>query len=101
MVVEGIPAKLILVPMLLPIIDQFGIDRIHFGLVITNALLIGMATPPMGIGLYIVVEVGKVTFEEVTLAVIPLFIPLIVVLLMITYIPDLTLWLPNLIMGIE
>ncbi|HJO98030.1 MAG: TRAP transporter large permease [Rhodospirillales bacterium] len=101
MVVEGIPAKLILVPMLLPIIDQFGIDRIHFGLIITNALLIGMATPPMGIGLYIVVEVGKVTFEEVTLAVIPLFIPLIVVLLMITYIPDLTLWLPNLIMGIE
>ncbi len=101
MVVEGIPAKLILVPMLLPIIDQFGIDHIHFGLIITNALLIGMATPPMGIGLYIVVEVGKVTFEEVTLAVIPLFIPLIVVLLMITYIPDLTLWLPNLIMGIE
>ena len=101
MVIEGIPAKLILVPMLLPIIDQFGIDRIHFGLIITNALLIGMATPPMGIGLYIVVEVGKVTFEEVTLAVIPLFIPLIVVLLMITYIPDLTLWLPNLIMGIE
>ena len=101
MVVEGIPAKLILVPMLLPIIDQFGIDRIHFGLVITNALLIGMATPPMGIGLYIVVEVGKVTFEEVTLAMIPLFIPLIVVLLMITYIPDLTLWLPNLIMGVE
>ena len=101
MVVEGIPAKLILVPMLLPIIDQFGIDRIHFGLIITNALLIGMATPPMGIGLYIVVEVGKVTFEEVTLAVIPLFIPLIVVLLMITYIPDLTLWLPNLVMGVE
>jgi TRAP-type C4-dicarboxylate transport system permease large subunit len=87
--------------MLLPIIDQFGIDRIHFGLIITNALLIGMATPPMGIGLYIVVEVGKVTFEEVTLAVIPLFIPLIVVLLMITYIPDLTLWLPNFVMGVE
>ena len=51
--------------------------------------------------LYIVVEVGKVTFEEVTLAVIPFFIPLIVVLLMITYIPDLVLWLPNLVMGVE
>ena len=47
------------------------------------------------------VEVGKVTFEEVTLAVIPFFIPLIVVLLMITYIPDLVLWLPNLVMGVE
>ncbi|MCG8509341.1 MAG: TRAP transporter large permease, partial [Rhodospirillales bacterium] len=98
-VVEGVPAKLILIPMLLPIIDQFGIDRVHFGLVSTFALLIGIATPPMGIGVYIMVEISKVSFEKVTLAVIPLLIPLIVVLLMITYIPALTLWLPNLIMG--
>jgi tripartite ATP-independent transporter DctM subunit len=98
-VVEGVPAKLILVPMLLPIIDQFGIDRIHFGLIITFALLIGIATPPMGIGVYIMVEISKVPFEKVTMAVLPLLIPLIAVLLMITYIPQLTLWLPNLVMG--
>ncbi len=98
-VVEGVPAKLILVPMLLPIIDQFGIDRVHFGLIITNALLIGIATPPMGIGVYIMVEVSKVPFEKVTLAVMPLLIPLIAVLILITYVPALTLWLPNLIMG--
>ena len=100
-VVEGIPAKLILVPMLLPIIDQFGVDRVHFGLIITNALLIGMATPPMGIGVYVVVEVGQVPFEKVTLALIPFMIPLIGVLILITYIPQLTLWLPNLIMGLD
>ena len=100
-VVEGVPAKLILVPMLLPITDQFGIDRVHFGLIITNALLIGIATPPMGIGLYIMVEVGNVSFEKVTMAVLPMLIPLIIVLLFITYIPALTLWLPNLVMGIE
>ncbi len=100
-VVEGVPAKLILVPMLLPITDQFGIDRVHFGLIITNALLIGIATPPMGIGLYIMVKVGNVSFEKVTMAVLPMLIPLIVVLLLITYIPQLTLWLPNLIMGVE
>ena len=47
-------------------------DRIHFGLIITFALLIGMATPPMGIGLYIMVEVGKVPFERVAIAVLPL-----------------------------
>ncbi len=99
MVVEGVPAKLILVPMLLPIIDQFGIDRVHFGLIITNALLIGIATPPMGIGLYIMVEVGKVPFEKVAMAVLPLLIPLILVLILITYVPVLTLWLPNLVMG--
>lgn len=98
-VVEGVPAKLILVPMLLPIIDGFGIDRVHFGLIITMALLIGIATPPMGIGLYIMVEVGKVPFEKVTVAVLPFLIPLIAVLILITYIPPLTLWLPDLIMG--
>jgi tripartite ATP-independent transporter DctM subunit len=100
-VVEGVPAKLILVPMLLPIIDEFGIDRVHFGLIITLALLIGIATPPMGIGLYIMVEVGKVSFEKVTVAVLPFLIPLILVLILITYIPPLTLWLPDLIMGPE
>jgi tripartite ATP-independent transporter DctM subunit len=100
-VVEGVPAKLILVPMLLPIIDDFGIDRVHFGLIITMALLIGIATPPMGIGLYIMVEVGKVSFEKVTVAVLPFLIPLILVLILITYVPALTLWLPDLIMGPE
>ena len=100
-VVEGVPAKLILVPMLLPITDQFGIDRVHFGLIITFALLIGIATPPMGIGLYIMVEVGKVSFEKVTMAVLPFLIPLILVLLLVTFFPPLTLWLPNYIMGVE
>jgi tripartite ATP-independent transporter DctM subunit len=100
-VVEGVPAKLILVPMLLPITDGFGIDRVHFGLIITMALLIGIATPPMGIGLYIMVEVGKVPFEKVTMAVLPFLIPLILVLILITYVPPLTLWLPDMIMGPE
>jgi tripartite ATP-independent transporter DctM subunit len=100
-VVEGVPAKLILVPMLLPITDQFGIDRVHFGLIITNALLIGIATPPMGIGLYIMVKVGNVSFERVAIAVLPFLIPLLLVLLLITYILGLTLWFPNLVLGPE
>ena len=98
-VVEGVPAKLMLVPMLLPIVDSFGVDRVHFGIVIQLALLIGIATPPMGIGLYIMVEVGKVSFERVTMAVIPFLIPLLVVLILITYVPQVTLWLPNLVLG--
>lgn len=98
-VVEGVPAKLMLVPMLLPVIDAYGVDRVHFGIVLQLALLIGIATPPMGIGLYIMVEVGKVPFEKVTVAVLPFLIPLMVVLLLITYVPALTLWLPNLVLG--
>ena len=100
-VVEGVPAKLMLVPMLLPLIDQFGVDRVHFGIILQLALLIGIATPPMGIGLYIMVEVGKVPFEKVTLAVLPFLMPLMAVLLLITYIPELTLWLPNIVLGPE
>jgi len=98
-VVEGVPAKLMLVPMLLPVSDQFGVDRVHLGIILQLALLIGIATPPMGIGLYIMVEVGKVPFEKVTMAVLPFLIPLIVVLILITYVPALTLWLPDLVLG--
>jgi tripartite ATP-independent transporter DctM subunit len=98
-VVEGVPAKLMLVPMLLPVIDAYGVDRVHFGIILQLALLIGIATPPMGIGLYIMVEVGKVPFEKVTMAVFPFLIPLLVVLILIAYVPALTLWLPNLVLG--
>jgi tripartite ATP-independent transporter DctM subunit len=99
--VEGVPAKLILVPMLLPMIDQFGIDRVHFGLIITLAMLIGLATPPMGVGIYLMVEISGESFESITKAVAPLLIPLIVTLVLVTYIPQLTLFLPNLILGPE
>ena len=98
-VVEGVPATLILVPMLLPVVDAYGIDRVHFGIILQLGLLIGIATPPMGIGLYIMVEVGKVPFEKVTIAVLPFLIPLIAVWILLTYIPGLTLWLPNLVLG--
>ncbi len=100
-VVEGVPAKLMLVPMLLPVIDSFGIDRVHFGIIIQLGLLIGIATPPMGIGLYIMVEVGKVPFERVAMAVLPFMVPLMLVLILITYVPQLTLWLPDLVLGPE
>ena len=99
--VEGVPAKLILVPTLLPIIDTYGIDRVHFGIIMQLGLLIGIATPPMGIGLYIVSEVGRVKFENVTTAVLPMIIPLILVLLLLTYVPEVSTFLPNLILGPE
>ncbi|TFF27200.1 TRAP transporter large permease [Jiella endophytica] len=98
-VVEGVPAKLILVPTLLPLIDGYGIDRVHFGIIIQLGLLIGIATPPMGIGLYIVAEVGRVRFERVTMAVLPMLLPLFAVLVLITYLPQIVTFLPDLILG--
>ena len=98
-VVEGVPAKLILVPTLLPIVDAYGIDRVHFGIIIQLGLLLGIATPPMGIGLYIVSEVGRVRFEKVTLAVLPMLIPLFLVLVLLTYVPQIVTFLPDLVLG--
>jgi tripartite ATP-independent transporter DctM subunit len=98
-VVEGVPAKLILVPTLLPIVDAYGIDRVHFGIVLQLALLIGIATPPMGIGLYIVSEVGKVSFDKVAMATLPLLIPLIAALILLAYVPAISTFLPDLILG--
>jgi len=98
-VVEGVPAKLILVPTLLPLIDAYGIDRVHFGIIIQLGLLIGIATPPMGIGLYIVSKVGGVSFEKVTVAVLPMLLPLFAVLLLLTYVPQTVTFLPDLILG--
>lgn len=97
--IEGVPAMLILVPIFLPVVDQFGIDRVHFGLVFHLALLIGIATPPMGIGLFIVAEVGKIPYEKLAVAVLPVLVPLVAVLLLITFVPETVLFLPNWIMG--
>lgn len=97
--VEGVPAKLILVPTLLPLIDSYGIDRVHFGIMVQLALLIGIATPPMGIGVYVVSEVARVPFEKVTIAIMPMLVPLILTLVLLTYVPAISLTLPDLVMG--
>ncbi|MEE4264332.1 MAG: TRAP transporter large permease [Desulfobacteraceae bacterium] len=100
-VLEGIPALLITLPILLPLADQFGIDRVHFGLIVVYGLLIGIVTPPMGIALYIMVEVAQVSFEELVVAVLPYLIPLLAVLFLIAYVPEVTTYFPNLLMGVE
>jgi tripartite ATP-independent transporter DctM subunit len=98
-IIEGIPALLIIVPILLPVVDNFGIDRVHFGMIVHLNLLIGLATPPMGIGLYIMTGVAKVRFEDLVREFWVFYIPLLIVLLLITYVPQITLFLPNLLMG--
>lgn len=97
MVLEGIPIKLIMLPILLPIIDMLGIDRIHFGIVMSYNLLLGMITPPVGIGLYVMSSVTNVSVEKIIKDTIPFYLPLVIALILITYFPSLSLWLPNLL----
>ena len=96
---EASPAKIILLPLLLPAADAFGIDRVQFGMIITLALLLGIATPPLGVGLYLMSAVSGVRFEKLAIAILPLMIPPIVALIFIAAFPQITLWLPDLVMG--
>lgn len=96
---ENIPAMVILIPIMLPLVDHFGVDRVHFGLIMVYGLLIGIVTPPVGVALFIVTKVAKISFEEICTAVTPFFVPLIAVLFLITFVPEIVLWLPNLLLG--
>ena len=91
------PAILIFTPILLPIMKQVGVDPVHFGILMVFNLAIGTITPPVGSGLYVGASVGKVKVEEVIKPLIPFYIAIIAVLLLITYIPNLTLFLPKML----
>lgn len=95
---ETLPAMLITVPMFLPLLDKFHIDPIHFGVVVIFNLLIGIITPPMGIGLYVMVAISNVTFEEIVKSSFPFLLSLLASLAILTYFPEVTLFLPNLLM---
>ncbi|HZK67090.1 MAG TPA: TRAP transporter large permease [Chloroflexota bacterium] len=95
-IMDPTPAIIILVPILYPVASRLGIDPIHFGTVLVANLGIGMVTPPVGVVLYIAASVGKTTIEEVTKHLLPFFAALILVLLVFTYFPDVTLFVPRL-----
>ncbi len=96
---ETIVAILILGPILMQVATQVGIDPVHFGLVMVLNLMIGLLTPPFGVVLFVMVHVGGISFERVVRATTPFIIPLILVLIMITFFPPLVTWLPNTLMG--
>jgi len=96
-ILETLPALLISVPTLMPVMAQFGIDPVHFGVIVIFNLLIGIITPPMGIGLYVMVAVSEVRFEALVKACMPFLIALLASLAVITYLPELSLFLPELI----
>ena len=96
---ETIVAILILGPILMEVVTKVGIDPVHFGLVMVLNLMIGLLTPPFGVVLFVMVQVGGISFERVVRATAPFIIPLLVVLLLITVYPPLVTWLPNTVMG--
>ncbi|RUV74055.1 MAG: TRAP transporter large permease [Mesorhizobium sp.] len=92
---DTIAAITILVPILLPIVVLYGIDPVHFGLIMTLNLMIGLLHPPLGMVLFVLSRVAKLSVERTTMAILPWLVPLIVALILITFIPAVTLWLPT------
>ena len=92
---EPTAAITILVPILLPIALQLGIDPVHFGLVMVLNLMIGLLHPPMGLVLFVLARVAGLSFERTTMAILPWLVPLLLSLAIITYVPQLVLWLPK------
>ena len=95
---ETIAAITILVPVLLPIAVKIGIDPVHFGIILILNLMIGLLTPPVGMVLYVLSKVAKVPFERCVMATAPFLIPLVFVLMLLTFIPALSMWLPTTIL---
>ncbi len=92
---EPTAAITILVPILIPICQKLGIDLVHFGLVMVLNLMIGLLHPPMGMVLFVLARVAKLSVERTTIAILPWLVPLLGSLVVITYVPAVVLWLPK------
>ena len=94
---EPTAAITILVPILVPICQHLGIDLVHFGVLMVLNLMIGLLHPPMGMVLFVLARVAKLSVERTTMAILPWLAPLLITLIVITYIPKVVLWLPNIV----
>ncbi len=96
---ESVAILVIVAPVLAHMAKAVGIDLVHLGLVVVYNILIGFITPPVGIGLFVVSDIAEVPVAKVIKATLPFLVPLLVVLLIITYVPATVTWLPNLVYG--
>ena len=92
------PLILIMTPILLPVVRQLGVDPVHFGMIMMVNLGMGLITPPVGGVLFVGAAVAKLPIEKVVRALYPFFCALLLVLFLVTYVPALSLWLPNLLL---
>ncbi|MCM3760392.1 TRAP transporter large permease [Alkalihalobacillus oceani] len=94
---ETSAAIIILAPILLPVALTFGVDPVHFGIIMIVNLAMGMVTPPVGVNLFISSRIAGISLEEITKGILPFLLVLIINLLILTFLPVISLWLPNLL----
>ncbi|MED0667006.1 TRAP transporter large permease [Bacillus badius] len=93
---DTIAALVILTPILLPIVTQIGVDPVHFGVILVTALAIGFITPPVGVNLFVASAIGNISIEKIAVAAIPLFIVMLAILFLLSYVPFFSTYLPSL-----
>jgi TRAP-type C4-dicarboxylate transport system permease large subunit len=91
------PSILIVTPILLPVVMKFGVDPVHFGMIMLLNLGIGLCHPPVGAILFVGCAVGRVTIEQVVREIWPFYGVMFFVLMLVTYIPSVSLWLPRML----
>jgi C4-dicarboxylate transporter DctM subunit len=96
MFMETISSIIIMTPILLPVATALGVDPIVFGVILTVNLAIGFCTPPLGVNLFVASGISKVSIEQLSRAILPFFVGMIVLLMLITYVPAISLFLPSL-----
>lgn len=92
---DTIAAITILVPILMPILARFDVDPVHFGLILTLNLMIGLLTPPVGVVMFVLSRISGLSVERTTMAILPWMVPLLIALVIITFVPAVSLWLPT------
>ncbi len=93
-------AEIVLAPILVPVVVQFGIDPVHFGILMVFTLIIGGGTPPVGVLLYIAQDIAGVSFSQMVRAILPFYVPLFSAILILMLFPQLSLWIPNMVFGV-
>ncbi|MGS2739811.1 TRAP transporter large permease [Sinomicrobium sp. M5D2P17] len=96
MFMDMTPAVLIFTPIFLPVVKDLGVDPVHFGIMMVMNLCVGLCTPPVGSVLFVGVGIAQTTIQKVIKPLVPLFIAMFIVLLLVTYIPEISTWLPGL-----
>ena len=97
-IMDMAPLIMITTPILLPVVQAIGMDTIQFGVMMVLNLAIGLCTPPVGAVLFVGCSIGKTSIEKVTKSLMPFYLAMIVTLLMVTFIPQISLFIPNLLM---
>ncbi|MVB11221.1 C4-dicarboxylate TRAP transporter large permease protein DctM [Caprobacter fermentans] len=91
------PLILIVTPILLPVVEQYGMNPVQFGVMLILNLAIGLCTPPVGGALFVGCSIGKISVEKVTVAMLPMYAAMLIALMLVTFIPAISLWIPGLL----